>query len=164
MVMQEQGEDSEQYKFLIPDTVKFNAWYGFPFSFLIGSSIKTVKLQETLPMVAISYEQAMAYCQWIETAIFNKHDSTRIWQCSLPTKADYEMVFKKAKITQRESLSSLQRRKCNRALGLTDNVAEYTQDGMVVEGGESIELKFVKTEECENPIGFRCKVIIVSKK
>jgi len=38
------------------------------------------------------------------------------------------------------------------------------QDGMVVEGGESSVLKFVEANDCENPIGFRIKLTIVSKK
>jgi len=48
--------------------------------------------------------------------------------------------------------------------GLTDNVAEYTQEGMIVEGGENTVLKFVREEDSENPIGFRCKLTVTSKK
>jgi len=184
---QELGEDSELYKFLVPDTAKFKELYGFPFfydeagSYAARDSIK--KLQRILPMVAISYEQAMACCQRMEYEL-NKHSKNKyIWQCSLPEKADYEVVFKKAEITQRESLSSLQGKyritrykrkdatytiirpkRDNRILGLTDNVAEYTQDGMIVEGDKNAVLKFVETKDSETPIGFRFKATVVSKK
>ena len=188
---QEYGEDSEQYKFMIPDTAKFKTWYGFPFFYMATDysykEIEIIKKQhQTLPMVAISYEQAMAYCQWVEIMInirdsmINKCSKSYTWQCSLPEKADYEVVLKKAKITQQESLSTLQAKcmschkikkgticeiRCrgNYIFGLTDNVAEYTQDSMVVEGGENTVLKFVEAKDSETPIGFRCKVMLVSK-
>ena len=74
------------------------------------------------------------------------------------------MALKKAKITQRKALSLLQRKKGNHIFGLTDNVAEYTQDRMIVEGGENTYLKFVEAKDYENPVGFRIKATIVSKK
>jgi len=52
----------------------------------------------------------------------------------------------------------------NRIYGLTDNVAEYTQDGMVVAGGENTVLKFIEAKDSETPIGFRLKLTVVSKK
>jgi hypothetical protein len=188
-VRQKYGEDSEQYRFLIPDTAKFRALYGFSFFYEDISSRYTAKdtirkLHQTLPMIAISYEQALAYCQWAEV-LFNVRYKSYTWQCRLPEKADYEMALKKAKITQKESLSLLQVKcneycrktkdgsmgciiKCryssNSISGLTDNVAEYTQDGIIVEGGENTELKFVEAKDNENPIGFRCKVTAISKK
>ena len=184
MTGQKYGKDSKQYEFLIPDTAKFRLWYGFPFSFFYGSSYETVKLQETLPMVAISYEQAAAYCQWVEFMLnqYPKHKYT--WQCNLPEKADYEKALhsKKTKITQKESLSPLQI-KCNEfcrktkdgtecitncrdgnyLFGITDNVAEYTQDGVVIEGGKNTMLKFTDAKNSENPIGFRIKATVVPK-
>jgi len=184
------GEDSEQYKSAIPDTAKFRELYGFSF-FLPASHYlhkKGDKIDEasedllikhwTFPMVAISYEQAMAYCQWEENGA-NKRDKSYIWQYNLLTKADYEMLLNKARITQRKALSPLHRKgslilgltnsdilpkKNNQILGLTDNVAEYMQDGMVVEGGENTVLKFVEAKDSENPIGFRVKATVVSKK
>jgi uncharacterized protein YfcZ (UPF0381/DUF406 family) len=186
---QEYGEDSEQYGFLIPDTIKFRKLYGFPFFFMnTGLHHQTIdsirEQQDKLPMIAISYEQAKACCQEIETMI-NQHDKSYIWQCSLLDKTDYEIALhsKKAKITQYESLSPLQvksnqycrktkdgilcivrNRYGNAILGLTDNVAEYTQDGMIVEGGGNAALKFVEAKDNENPTGFRCKIIVVAKK
>ena len=166
----EYGEDSEQYKFLLPDSAKFRALYGFSF-------FSTDKEQQRkFPMVAISYEQAQACCQWIEFLI-NKANKSYIWKISLPKKADYEMALnsKKAKITQKEALSpshvkckktgvTIKCRHDNSMYGLTDNVAEYTQDGIIVEGGKNAVLKFVEAKECENPIGFRIKATVVSKK
>ncbi|MDR1201018.1 MAG: hypothetical protein LBL58_05215 [Tannerellaceae bacterium] len=183
----EYGEDSEQYKFLIPDTSKFMELYGFPFFYrnakLYHKIVDSIEeLQGEFPMVAISYEQARACCQWIETKL-NQHDKSYIWQCSLPEKADYEMALKKAKITQTEYLSPLQikrskhcrkekdgtfcivrRRYGNFVFGLTDNVAEYLQDGTIVEGGENATLKFAEAKDVENPIGFRFKLTVISKK
>ena len=189
---QEYGEDSEQYKFMIPDTAKFMAWYGFPFFYqVVGSSRETIEMirkqHKTLPMVAISYEQATAYCQWseiminIRDSVINKRNKSYTWQCSLPEKVDYEIALKKAKITQQEFLSTLQadcikcrkiingticehKRRCNSIFGLTDNISEYTQGSMLVEGGKNIMLKFAEAKDSENPIGFRCKVTLVSKK
>jgi hypothetical protein len=180
---QEYGEDSEQYTFLIPDTAKFRAFYGFPFFYTGGSSIDSLrKLHQTLPMIAISYEQATTYCQWIEM-LLTKRDKSNTWQCSLLEKGDYEKALEKATITQKESLSPLQVKcteschkikdgtmsiiKCrygNSIYGLTDNVAEYTQSGMIVVGGKNAVLKFVEAKDNENPIGFRCKLTLVSKK
>ena len=170
IVKRKYGESSEQYQFLIPDTAKFEKLYGFPF-FLLEDFYKDTSNRDkdndllikhgTFPMVAISYEQAMAYCQW-EMEVFKIHKY--VWQYSLPTQADYKAVLSKAKITQNKALSPLQRKGYKYIWGLTDNVAEYIQDSMVVEGGENIELKFVKTEECENPIGFRIKAKGVPKK
>jgi hypothetical protein len=186
---QEYGEKSEQYMLMIPDTAKFRELYGFPFFYIEAGSHQRIdsimELHRILPMVAISYEQALAYCQWTED-ILNKHSKNKyIWQCSLPEKADYEMLLtsKKAKITQKDFLSLLQLKckescrkikdgtmciiKCcyeDAVFGLTDNIAEYTQNGMIVEGGENSVLKFVEAKDYENPIGFRIKANIVSKK
>jgi hypothetical protein len=46
MIKQEYGENSEQYKFMIPYTAKFRAWYGFPFplSGYVNNSGETHKL------------------------------------------------------------------------------------------------------------------------
>jgi len=173
----EYGEDSEQYKFLIPDTAKFMKLYGFPFFFTKDHCDSIKKLHQTLPIIAISYEQAMAYCQWVEFMLNKRPKDKYTWQCSLPEKADYEIALKKATITQKESLSPLQV-KCNKScrkikngtmcvvkchcgksiFGLTDNVAEYTQNGMIVEGGENTVLKFTEAKDSENPIGFRIKL------
>ena len=169
MKRQEYGADSEQYKSLIPDTVKFETWYGFPFYEWgkMKNDCKawksSVKRQFTFPMVAISYEQALAFCQWYGDE-YNKYSKLDSTQFSLPTQADYEAILSKAKITQRKALSPLQYKKGKRVFGLTDNVAEYTQDGTIVEGGENTTLKFVSVENCENPIGFRYKAMVVSKK
>jgi hypothetical protein len=116
---------------------------------------------ESLPMVAISYEQAATYCQWKET-IMNSPNRPYVFQYSLPTKAGYEMTIKKAKITQNKTLSPMKSKNC--IFGLTDNVTEYTQDGMIVEGGENTALKFVNTENIDTPIGCRCKSIAIEKK
>ena len=159
------GDTSEQYKFLIPDTAKFRALYGFPF-FLPAGYSKNKETDDLLmmhwefPMVAISYEQALAYCQWESEAW---KQSKYVWQYSLPTQSNYESVLKKAKITKNKALSPFQRKGYNYVWGLTDNVAEYTQDGMVVEGGENTVLKFVEAKDCENPIGFRIKATKISK-
>lgn len=187
ILKREYGEDSEQYKSLIPDTAKFRTLYGFPFFYLMKDiSYETAdsirKLHQTLPMVAISYEQAKACCQWMGI-IHNKSSKSKyVWQYSLPEKTDYETALssKKAKITQKKSLSPLQvKYKCrtnknwnicrpknsgNYIFGLTDNVAEYTQDGVVAEGGKNDTLKFVEEKDCETPIGFRLKLTVVSKK
>jgi hypothetical protein len=172
MTKQKHGEDSEQYKSIFPDTAKFKEWYGFSFfEWKCSATRKSEKLylikRYTLPMVTISHEQAMAFCQWWEDIHNNSKNSKFICTYTLPTKSDYETVFNsgRAKITQRKALSSLQRRESSsRVYGLTDNVAEYMQDGMVVEGGENATLKFVEAKDCENPIGFRIKATIVSKK
>lgn len=164
------GENSEEYKFLIPDTVEFEKLYGFSF-FLPEGFYKDVSNRDenndllikhgTFPMIAISYEQAVTFCQyWANMWKPNKY----VWEYGLPTQADYEMVLKKAKITKNKALSPLQRKGYKYVWGLTDNVAEYIQDGIIIEGGENTELKFVTVEECENPIGFRLKATIVSKK
>jgi hypothetical protein len=186
-IKQEYGEDSEQYRFLIPDTAKFRKLYAFPFFCMnVGLSKgivdSIIEQQGKLPMVAISYDQAKTCCQWIGDMI-NQHDKSYIWQCSLPEKADYEMAFKKAKITQKKCLSPLQvkyTKRCHKIKdgtmcivryrhgkfisGLTDNVAEYMQNGMIVEGGENTALEFVEAKDIENPVGFRCKVTAISKK
>ena len=189
VIKQEYGEDSEGYKSLFPDTAKFRIIYGFPFFYMEKGdhyhAIDSIrKLCRFLPMVGISYEQAKVYCQWMETFFNDERLKNKyIWQCRLPEKADYETAFNsgKAKITQKKSLSSLQnryfcykyainaticrhKRSDNRIYGLTDNVAEYTQDGMVVAGGENAVLKFVEANDSETPIGFRIKATIVSKK
>jgi formylglycine-generating enzyme required for sulfatase activity len=163
IIMHKHGENSELYKSVFPDTAKFWKLYGFPFwvPAFFGRAPMNEELEDLLgkhgklPMVAISYEQAMAFCQWLNDDAYTY---------SLPTKADYEMAFKKAKITQRKALTLLQRRKGNHIFGLTDNVAEYTQDGMIVAGDENAVLKFVEAKENETPIGFRIKATIVSKK
>ena len=196
VLKQEYGEDSELYRFLIPDTAKFRELYGFPFFYMKkGVHYKSIESnfireqQRILPMVAISYEQVKVCCQLIEEGL-NMRDSIRnksrtksyTWQCSLPEKADYEMALnsKKAEITQKAALSPLQVKYTKRRYainsyiikphygnsisGLTDNIAEYMQDGMVVEGGKNTTLKFVEEKDCENPIGFRIKLTVVSKK
>ncbi|HOF16636.1 MAG TPA: SUMF1/EgtB/PvdO family nonheme iron enzyme [Bacteroidales bacterium] len=182
MIGEKHGEDTELYKSLIPDTAKFREWYGFSFSFLSTSSQQTVILQRSLPMVAISYEQALSYCQWVEERM-NKFSQSYTYQCALPEKADYEKVLKKAKITDNDFLSPLQvqykekkRKRKNEEMtiirpymgnplyGITDNVAEYTQDGMIVGGGASNELKFMEKADKTIPIGFRIKTTKVSKK
>jgi hypothetical protein len=183
-IKKEYGEDSEQYRRLIPDTAKFRAWYGIPFVFSDKGSSETMEFIEqypVLPMVAISYEQALAFCQWAETSVNKHRNSKYVWRFSLPEKADYEMALTKAKITQQESLSPLQakeRRNCHKIkdgtecvirsrydaiYGLTDNVAEYMQDGMTVEGGKNAVLKFSEAKDSENPTGFRCKITLVAK-
>ena len=79
----EYGRDSEQYKFLIPDTVKFKELYGYSFFHTKGDSPGLmIESFSKLPMVAISYEQAMAYCYWLEV-IHNKRKKKSIWQYSL---------------------------------------------------------------------------------
>ncbi|MDR0604895.1 MAG: formylglycine-generating enzyme family protein [Bacteroidales bacterium] len=171
MIKTKYGKDSEQYRFLIPDTVKYRMWYGFSFPFPM-SEIKGrgdrrqryLRQLRKLPMVAISYEQAVAYCQWQDSIINRFSKSYR--QYSLPTKADYEMSLKKAKITARKSLSTLQvKHTRKRIFGLTDNIAEYTQDGMIVLGDENTALKFVDVKDVGNvPIGFRYKYKVVIKK
>ena len=176
---QEYGENSEQYKFLMPDTAKFKLWYCF--SFPSGNkeeraNCKTLKLYRNpyktfdqvsrLPMIAISYEQALACCKWQE-AIINRFSKSYTYQYSLPTKADYEMSLKKAKITTKEPLSILPNNHHvrNRIHGLTDNVAEYIQDGIIVLGGENTTLKFVDVKDVGDiPIGFRYKSVVISKK
>ena len=191
------GNNSEEYKFLIPDTVAFKELYGFPFFYrkegvryrLAESKIADFicDLQGKFPMVAISYEQAVAYCKWMETSMNQQNNTSTArytFQCSLPEKADYETAInhRKAKITQKPPLYFL-RKNCKKycrktkdgsacliscrypaIFGLTDNVAEYIQDGMIVEGGTNTALKFVTAKECENPIGFRIKVVRISKK
>ena len=163
MVKQEYGENSEQYKSLIPDTAKFRAWYGFPFFFQTSSTRKSIKQYARFPMIAISYKQAMFFCLWLENT-YAKSNESYIEKYSLPTQIDYEIIFNQAKITKKKALSPLQQKGCKCVLGLTDNVAEYTQDGMVVEGGENSELKFATVENYENPVGFRIKATVVSKK
>jgi hypothetical protein len=188
VLKQEYGEDSGGYISLFPDTAKFRTIYGFPFFYIEkGARYKAVdsimKLCKIMPMVGISYEQAKVYCQWMTTFLNDERLKNKyIWQCSLPEKADYEMAFNssKAKITQKKPLSFLQNKyRCikginytvcrhkrgnNYIYGLTDNVAEYMQDGMVVEGGENTVLKFIEAKDSENPIGFRVKLTVVSKK
>jgi hypothetical protein len=198
---QEYGEDSEPYKFMIPDTAKFNELYDFLFFYMKSvvcyneAESKIIDFdreqQRILPMVAISYEQAKAYCQWVgvminrKDSVLNKsHTKSYTWQCNLPEKSDYETLLhsKKVKITQNEPLSPLQMRctkrrfhvkdgsgyfvncRCSNYIsGLTDNVAEYMQEGMIVESGENNTLKFVTTENCANPTGFRIKLTVVSR-
>ena len=190
ILKQDYGEDSELYQFLIPDTAKFKELYGFPFFYVKNgvrySAIESKFImfireqQRIFPMVAISYEQAKAVCQWLEDGLNGMPKGKYIWQVSLPKKADYEMALnsKKAKTTQKQSISPLQVKYTKRLIksyvtkvhygdsisGLTDNIAEYTQDGMVVEGGKNTTLKFVEEKDCANPIGFRIKLTVVSKK
>lgn len=198
-IRKEYGENSEQYKSLLPDTAKYKIQYGIPFVdtnnmfAILDYREKNRKPNGKFPMVAISYEQAETYCKWVEIminkrdSILNKsHTNSYIWQCSLPAKADYEKVFKKAKITQKKSLSPLRNQdncSCheskdknsitcicrskfypNRVFGLTDNVAEYTKDKMILEGGENTELKFVEATNIDDkPIGFRIKATLIQK-
>ena len=181
------GEDSEQYRFLIPDTAKFREIYGFPF-FYVKNGVRYTAIesnfimfireqQRIFPMVAISYEQAKVCFQLLEDVFNGMPKGKYIWKVGLPEKADYETALnsKKAKITRNEALSPLQVKftKCgsitrphygNSISGLTDNVAEYMQNGMIVEGGKNDVLKFAEVTDSENPIGFRCKLTIVQKK
>ena len=169
MTKQTYGDTSEQYKFVLPDTAKFRELYGFPFferrSNFTRRATKLYLIKEvSFPMIAISYEQALAFCQWYGTTLMgNSTKSKFVYTYSLPTQADYEAVLDKAKITQKKALSPLQRKRSKRVLGLTDNVAEYTQEGTVVEGGENTVLKFIAAKDCETPTGFRLKATAVSK-
>ncbi|NLE05706.1 MAG: SUMF1/EgtB/PvdO family nonheme iron enzyme [Crenarchaeota archaeon] len=151
------GKESQQYRSLIPDTAKFRSFYGFSFFQDENVPLKTLKSHikklNSIPMVAISYEQAVAYCQWYEIFL-NELNHQYEYQLSLPTKEDYEKALKIAKITRQQSLSTLKSK--NRIMGLTDNVAEYTRDGVVIEGCcQNTALKLTETEKCDNPIGFR---------
>jgi hypothetical protein len=151
------GRESEQYKFLIPDTAKFRSFYGFPFfqdENLPSKTLKShIKKLNSIPMVAILYEQAAAYCQWYEIYLSELNHQYE-YQLSLPRKEDYEKALKIAKLTRQQPLSTLKSK--NHIMGLIDNVAEYTQDGMVIEGGsQNTALKLTETEKCNNPIGFR---------
>ncbi len=158
MVGKEHGEKSDKYKALIPDTSFFFSNYRFKFTYMEKSPDYMVQLQSSLPMIGLSYEQALAYCRWKEK--MHKPSRKYVFVYSLPTKNDYETAMGRAKITQRKALSALQQTKRSHAIyGLTDNVAEYLADrNLVVAGGRRSTLQFEEITAVTEPIGFRLKV------
>lgn len=158
MMEKEYGKNSEKYRSLLPDTASFLSRYHFRFTYMEKCPDYMNRLQESLPMTCITYEQANAYCQWKES-VSKKHHKYAL-HYSIPSKTDYESALKHAKITQFPPLSTLNQFKCKRTIhGLTDNVPEYLLNGdSTVCCNKKGELSFEPTASNETGIGFRFKV------
>ena len=158
MMGKEHGKNSEKYRSLLPDTASFLSRYHFRFTYMESCTYSMNRLQESLPMTCITYEQANAYCGWRESV--SKKYRRYTFHYSIPNKTDYESALKHAKVTRFPPLSNLNLSKCNRKIyGLTDNVPEYLMNGdSAVCGNPKGELSFEPTSPTETGIGFRYKV------
>ncbi|MDR1793268.1 MAG: SUMF1/EgtB/PvdO family nonheme iron enzyme [Bacteroidales bacterium] len=161
------SEQTAQYSLSVPDTALFRQIYGFSFfGYLDSTEIPTVKKERkilqkkvaTLPMSCFTHRQAMAFCQWLTQKVnkeLKSQKKTYQLTFSLPTVADYQNAFSRAKITQNVPLSPCV--KGSKIMGLTDNVSEYSSDFQQIICG--VENKTIKTtSSTAQPIGFRCKI------
>jgi formylglycine-generating enzyme required for sulfatase activity len=157
------GKNSAEANNALPDTALFRQVYGFSFFPIAGSSKEAVEqirdMQQTRPMVCVSYQQVLDYCQWRADKV------NELWRglnkpytvaYSLPSKEDYDKAMQHAIVSQNEPLSPTTAK--NKFTGLTDNVAEYTQDKdvYIASGTSAIET----VNNVSLPAGFRCKATV----
>jgi hypothetical protein len=161
------GATSPQTLAALPDSATFAQTYGLCF-YLIKDSVITIRPAKDVtamksllsPMTGISYEQALAYCQW-RTKVVNekfKQDNKKYSVTySLPSKEDYFLAKKTASESNNPPLTKI-KYKSKKMTGLFDNVAEYTNDRDIIIDCYSTNNQFITTENAL--IGFRCKATI----
>jgi hypothetical protein len=153
------GDTSLEAKKVLPDTALFRqvsgvlcSWDFFHPAF------------RSFPIICVSYEQVLDYCQWREKKVnellqLKKKPYTVTY--SLPSKEDFEKALSKSIISQTRPMSPINGRK-NKITGITDNVAEYTIDKtVIIVSGNTNKIETTNTSSIS--VGFRCKAIIIKK-
>jgi glyoxylase-like metal-dependent hydrolase (beta-lactamase superfamily II) len=161
------GATSPQTLASLPDSATFAQTYGLCFYFIKDSVItirpaKDVTAMKSLlsPMTGISYEQALAYCQWRSKVVnekFKRDNKKYSVTYSLPSKEDYILASKTAPQSNQPTLTKI-KYKSKKMTGLFDNVSEYTNDKNTIIDGYSIDNQSIISENAL--IGFRCKATI----
>ena len=153
-IEQKQGKTSAEYISMLPDTAT------------LQKSIPDWKhpAYSRHPIVGISYEQAIEYCQW-RTARVNeyleKNGITYKVSYNLPTETDFKEAYKQQKVkTFDTNLSPISNTNKN-LINIGGNAQELTLEKTVFQGDNDGTLKFYPYKEpCAN-IGFRCVAKII---
>lgn len=90
------GKESKEYLACTPDE---NVWEGDKFKPMKALYLKH-NSYDNYPVVGVSYEQAMAYCNWraerINEAVKLQNKKSKVtYSCRLPTKAEWEKLANK---------------------------------------------------------------------
>ena len=149
-VKKNHGEESAEYKALLPDSAVWLEIYPLDWR---------RPMYRNLPMVGISYEQAMGYCTW-RTLVVNeklKLDKEKYTvSYTLPTEIDFEEAYKQQKVkTDYKNLTNAVWKK-NKLVYIADNAQELTADKTVITGEEVGKLIFEPYQEPNAMTGFRC--------
>jgi len=139
----EYGEQSAEYKNVLPDTLILQKFLSAP-----SLSHWRHPSYHTYALVGISYEQAMKYCEWRTNRVNELLEKTGMIYTvsySLPTEVDFQEAYKQQKKI---------------ALNIAADVQEITE-GKTVALDQAKALSFQPYRELDDKIGFRCVAKII---
>lgn len=162
------GKNSNEYKDALPDSIIWHSTYpsGKINRFDISSA--------TFPIIGITYEQAVNYCNWRSDRVNEKYGKSVTYR--LPTRDEWENISKtilnKKRISFQKGLISV-KNKTNNIISMQDNVSEMIAEKGIAKGMNwvyldtttqkitysDISVEFTY-ESPTNYIGFRCVAMI----
>ena len=176
------GEESPEYKAIMPDSlicvqvaIQIDSSHYFPYYRL--------PIYRHLPIVGITYEQAIAYCAWRSDRVNESLELLRVKNkrnkkkygytvtYSLPTEADFAEAYKQQKIkTNQKELTNAVEYRCRyykingkicrpKKSGIkyiADNAQEFTAEKTVLRGENAEKLMFEPYQGANAMTGFRC--------
>ncbi len=151
-IKETEGEDSEEYKELLPDLAVWEMAYGEDF---ISSSA-----YNDYPLVGVSYQQALAYCKWRSARVSEKEH--RKIEYSLPSLKEYKLVTQgKTENKMAEGLYSTNFG-FRTFSGICENAAEMTnKEGTSIAGYNRTTCLELKEYSAPTPsLGFRCMAVL----
>ena len=156
-IKETKGENSDEFKAALPDSVICEKLYGAVRYF------QHPKYRH-YPIVGISYVQAMNYCKWRTDRVNEKFKAGKVMYL-LPDVYDFQAAFKKQKQSKNISSSILPINPKKKTLsGIGYNVQEYTSNpNVILIGTEGDTLLFDDATGASYLLGFRCKAIIIKE-
>lgn len=151
-IKEKEGENSQAYKECLPDLILWEVAYGDDF---IHS-----KSYDEHPIVAVSYQQALAYCKWRSERVSEKEH--RNIEYTLPSMREYKIVTKgktENKLAEGLYSTSFGFRTFS---GICENASEMTnKEGISIAGSNRTTCLELTTYFAPTPsLGFRCMAVL----
>lgn len=162
------GENSNEYRSAFPDSLIWHTVYP------LGKIGSLHTPSANFPVVGITHEQAVSYCNWRSDRVNEKYKKSVIYR--LPTREEWDRISKS--IVSEKDFSfqcklAEANRKSNRVINMQDNVSEMLAEKGLAKGMNWIYLDTVTKQITysdtfleipyhapANYIGFRCVAIV----
>ncbi|WP_417589661.1 SUMF1/EgtB/PvdO family nonheme iron enzyme [Owenweeksia hongkongensis] len=151
-IKEQEGADSDEYKQALPDLAVWEMAYGENFT--------ASKAYDDYPLVGVSYQQAIAYCEWRSERVSEKEH--RKIEYKLPSLKEYKMVTRGE--TENKMAEGLYSTNFGFRTfsGICENAAEMTnKEGVSIAGANRTIC--LETKEYHSPspsLGFRCMAVL----